>query len=95
MKTSNNASSEALKGVSNTMQQLVAGICQSIQVLSQALAQPHAAAVQNPLAMFPHNHQLQQQNLFDYISYFPQAGDVVVERNGKEDNNNSNGTKTQ
>ena len=41
MKTSNNAFSEALKGISKTMQQLGAGIRQSIHVLSQALVQPH------------------------------------------------------
>ena len=91
MKTSNDAFSEALKGISNTMQQLGAGICQSVQVLSQALVQPHAA-VPNSMAMFPQNHPLQQQNVFDYGSYYSHTKDLLAQRNDTENNDdNSHG----
>lgn len=57
--TSNHAFSEAFKEISSTMQQLGAGIFQSIQVVSHALVQPHLP-LQNPMAVFPHNHPPQQ-----------------------------------
>lgn len=92
MKTSNYAFSEALKGISNTMQHLGAGICQSIQVSSQALVQPHAA-VHNPMAMFPQNHPMQQQNVFEYGNYYCHTKDVLVQRNYTENtDNNSHGS---